>query len=101
MLQFWTRSAGLCFGTSRSPDSNAALPFHKTLPRNYVSQEGRGGGLCLKCSQKQSAQKILMDGRKKAEKVEEREWGVERNQESYVAPSTHYNPPTHTNRGAP
>lgn len=44
MLQFWTRSAGLCFGTSRSPDSNAALPFHKTLPRNYVSQEGRGGG---------------------------------------------------------
>lgn len=42
-----------------------------------------------------------MDGRKKAEKIEKREWGVERNQESYVAPSTHYNPPTHTNRAAP
>lgn len=64
-------------------------------------RKGEEGGLCLQCSQKQSEQKILMDGREKAEKVEEREWWLEGNQESNVAPSTHYNPPTHTNRGAP
>lgn len=51
-----------------------------------------------------------MEGRKKAqsrkggrEGVGGGEWLVEneRNQESYVAPSPHYNPPTHTNRGTP